>query len=340
MTKLFKNDYSELMHPEILNALSKYSLEQNTVYGLDYHSGNAAKEIKKVFNAKKAEVYFISGGTQTNLLFISNCLRHYEGVICADTGHINVHETAAIEGHGYKIITIKNVDGKITPSQIEDTINQFNDEHMVKPRMVYISNSTETGTIYKKQELIDLSKVCKRHNLYFFIDGARLGSALTCKENDVDPSLLGEVCDAFYIGGNKNGLYLAEALVINNPSLQEDFRYHIKNQGAMMAKGYGAGIQFERAFQDDLYFSLARKSNLTAEKLKEGLLALGIKTLPSCTNQIFAYFDSKNADILMKRYGLELWMKENNQIILRFVTSFNIEPEDVDELLNYLKELL
>ena len=340
MNHIFRNDYSELAHPRILNALTKYSLEQNAPYGLDEHSKHAAKLIKETFNAPEAEVHFLAGGTQTNMVFISSCLKHYEGIIAVSSGHINVHETAAIEGAGYKIFTLEGKNGKLYPQDILSALNHNTSEHMVKPKLVYISNSTEIGTIYTKQELIDLHNTCQENDLYLFIDGARLGSALTSKDNDLDATLLGSLCDAFYVGGTKNGLMYGEALVINNKTMQKDFRYHIKNKGAMLAKGYALGIQYEEAFKDGLYFELAKKANEMASFLQDGLLSLGIDIIYSPTNQIFASFSKDNASILIERYSLEKWDEINDKIIVRFVTSFTTEKEHIIELLSFISELI
>ena len=336
MGKRFRNDYCELAHPFILKALMEHSGEQNEAYGLDVHSRKAAQYIKDAFGAPSAEVHFLAGGTQTNLLLISKALRHFEGVISADTGHINVHETAAVEGSGYKIITIPNINGKITAKQIEEKVASFNDdEHMVRPRMVYISNSTELGTIYTESELAEICGVCKKLNLYFFIDGARLGSALTSSENDLKPSALGKLCDAFYVGGTKNGLLFGEALVINNPELAKDFRRHIKNKGAMLSKGYAVGIQFEAAFENGLYFELAKKANVMADLIKKGFKEFGIDILPSPTNQIFATFEKETALLYIKTFGCELWEDHGEKLTIRFVTSFLTEEPDVNELLEF-----
>ena len=338
MGKQFRNDYSELAHPRILKALSDYSNEQNEAYGLDYHSKNASDYIKKVFGAPNSDVHFIAGGTQTNLLMISYILKHYEGVISADTGHINVHETAAIEGSGYKIITINNYNGKIKVEDILEKIIILNNEHMVKPKMVYVSNSTELGTIYSKQELQQIYDFCRKNGLYFYIDGARLGSALTSKYNDIKPEDMGNLCDAFYIGGTKNGLLFGEALVINNPTLKADFRYHIKNKGAMLAKGYAVGIQFEEAFKDGLYFELAKKANDAADMIKEGFKQLNIKMIDSPTNQIFATFKNEEAELYMNTFGSEFWNDDNEKnVTIRFVTSFLTTQEDVNYLLDFIK---
>lgn len=340
MPYLFRSDYQELAHPRIIKALEKYSLEQNVPYGLDYHSSNAAELIKNIFNAKEAAVHFLAGGTQTNMVLISSCLKHYEGVIACKSGHINVHETAAVEGAGYKIITYEGKNGKLHKEDVLKALKDNVDVHMVKPRMVYISNSTECGTIYSKQELLDLHEVCKKNDLYLFIDGARIGSALTCKENDVDPSLLGEVADAFYVGGTKNGLLYGEALVIVNKELQKDFYYHVKNKGAMLAKGYSLGIQFEEAFKDGLYFELAKHANDIADYIKEALIELNIETLPSPTNQIFVEFKRDISLDLIKVFGLEKWEDKDETIIVRIVTSFNTSKENADELISYIKEIL
>lgn len=336
----FRSDYTELADSRILEALKKYSLEQNIPYGFDYHSANASKYILNTFGSKQGKVYFLEGGTQTNLVFISYCLRHFEGVIAPDTGHINVHESAAIEGSGYKILTVPNRNGKIYPEDIVKVLKVNNDVHTVKPRMIYISNSTELGTIYNKKELEELYAFAKENKLYLFIDGARLGSALTSKENDLARTDLGRLCDAFYVGGTKNGLLFGEALVVNNPELQEDMYNHIKNKGAMLAKGYALGIQFEEAFKDGLYFDLASHANEMASLVVAGLNKLDVKMLPSPTNQIFASFSRKNAEELIEVFGLERWIDNGDDEVVRIVTSFSTKEEDVSDLLSYIENLL
>ena len=336
----FQNDYSELAHKDIINALTKYSLEQNIPYGLDLHSKNAEEMIKKTFNSRNGKVFFLAGGTQTNMTFISYVLKPYEAVISLESGHINVHETGSVEGSGHKIITVTGKNGKIYPQDIEKVMNSFTDEHMVKPKMVYISNATEIGTIYYKGELINIKKTCDKYNLYFFIDGARLASALTAKDNDVPNDLLGEICDAFYVGGTKNGLLYGEALVINNPNLIDEFRYHIKNKGAMLAKGYGVGIQFEEAFRNNLYFELGSHSNEMSDLIRDFFNKKNIKMIPTTTNQIFAYFDIKTAKSLVDIFSLEIWSKDDREYCLRFVCSFATTKEDVDELISFMEKIL
>lgn len=335
----FKNDYSVLAHPRILEALTKYSLEENIPYGLDKHSENASKYIKETFGSPNGSVFFVSGGTQANMLFISYCLKHYEGVISCDTGHINVHETAAVEGSGHKIITVPNKNGKLSKEDILNVLKQYRDFHMVKPGMVYISNSTELGTIYLKEELLEIYRTCKENHLLLFIDGARLGSALTSKDNDIKYNEFGSLCDAYYVGGTKNGFLYGEALVINDEELAKEFRYHIKNKGAMLAKSYGVSIQFEEAFKDGLYFDIARSTNEVANKLKEELNNLNINISYSPTNQVFATFPKEKALKIAKEFGCEIWETYEETICIRFVTSFMSSFEDIYRLVDFIKKL-
>lgn len=339
MKPSFRNDYSTLAHKRILEALAKYAGETNVAYGLDYHSENAAKSLKRVFGCPKADVHFLAGGTQTNLAFISYALRPYEAVISLESGHINVHETGAVEGSGHKIVLVKGKDGKMYPEDVEKACALHGDEHMVKPRMVYISDSTETGTIYSRKELLDLREICDRLGLIFFIDGARLGSALTSNVSDVEPELIGKVADAFYVGGTKNGLMLGEALIIVNPELHEGFRHHIKNRGAMLAKGYGIGIQFEEAFRDGLYFELAKKANVMADLLKVGFKKLGLPIEESPTNQVFVTLPREKALALIDAFGCEKWADLGETMIIRFVTSYATTEEDVEEALRFIKAM-
>jgi threonine aldolase len=266
----FRNDYSEVAHPRIIEKLLECATQQNDGYGLDLHSRNAADSIRRWLGVD-ADIHFIPGGTQTNLLAISACLRPFECVISCDTGHVNVHETGAIEGTGHKVVTVPHMSGKLTPDGIRSAVEYHADEHMVKPRMVYLSNSTELGTIYTKAELTEIRKVCDELGLLLFLDGARLGSALTSVFNDLTLSDLAELCDLFYIGGTKNGAMFGEALVIVNPLLKPDFRYMIKNRGAMLAKGFVTGMQFEVLFEGEepLYFALAEHAN---HRMRDGAI--------------------------------------------------------------------
>ncbi len=258
----FTNDYSEGAHINILNALVESNLNQEIGYGNDSFCEEAKKLIKAKIKNENADIHFVSGGTQANLIIISSALRPHEAIIAASTGHINVHETGAIEATGHKICTVETEDGKLSVEHIKSVLENHSDEHMVKPKMVFISNSTELGTIYKKAELEEISKFCKENNLYLHLDGARLGSALTSRDNDLTLDELSSLVDIFYIGGTKNGALLGEAIVINNDRLKEDFRYHIKQKGAMLAKGKVLGIQFVELFKNDLFFELANHAKI------------------------------------------------------------------------------
>jgi threonine aldolase len=233
-------------------------------------------------------------------------MKPYEAVIAAESGHINVHEAGAIEATGHKIITVKTPDGKILPSQIETVIAQHNDSHMVKPRVVFISQATEIGTIYSKQELTKLAEICKQHRLYLYLDGARLGSGLTAQDSDVTLVDLASLVDIFYIGGTKNGALLGEAIVINNKSLQDNFHYHLKQRGALLAKGRLLGIQFFELFKDDLFFNLAKHANAMAAQLTAALKNCGYKFLTnSTTNQIFPILSKLRHFIRVKAYIIQ-----------------------------------
>jgi len=339
MRKLFRNDYSELAHINVIKALEQACNEQNVGYGLDVHSEHAENMIKEIFDCKNAEVHFLVGGTQANMTVISYLLRDYEGVLAATTGHINVHETAAVEGSGHKIVTVDGVNGKVTKEAILKQLKINNNEHTVKIKMVYISNATECGTVYNKKELEELHQVCKENDLYLFMDGARLGAALTSEENDIDVTDIAKYTDAFYIGGTKNGLMIGEAVVLVHPDFHKYFRHQIKNKGAMLAKGFFVGIEFETIMKDNLYFELAKNANKMAQILKEGLLELGYQVAPSPTNQIFVTLDKKKAALLMDEFGCEEWTDLGNQLTIRFVASFNTKIDDVNNVLAYCAKI-
>lgn len=252
----FKNDYSEGAHPRILNALIKSNMAQEEGYGYDRHTQSAVSKIKNLIHNQNIDVHLISGGTQTNLTAISAFLKPHEACVSANTGHIAVNETGAIEYTGHKVITIDSNDGKIVPEKIQEVLNSPLNEHVVKPKLVYISNPTELGTIYTKEELKALNEFCKSNNLILYADGARLGCAICAQKSDLNLSDMCNFTDAFFIGGTKNGALLGEALVIKNENLKEDFRYHIKQKGALLAKGRLLGIQFEELFSDNLFLSL------------------------------------------------------------------------------------
>lgn len=335
---LFFNDYSEGAHPKILEALQKTNLDQETGYGLDSISMKAADLIKAKCMAD-ADVHFVSGGTQANLLMLAMMMRPHESVIAADTGHINVHEAGAIESTGHKINTVPNVNGKLTVEGIEAIVKSHRDEHMVKPKVVFVSQSTELGTIYSKQELEEISAYCRNNGIYLYLDGARLGSALCSKEADLDLADIAGLVDAFYIGGTKNGALLGEAIVIVNDDLKREFRYHLKQRGALLAKGRVLGAQFLALFEGDLYFQLAAHANAMADKLRDGIAEVGFGFLVrSSTNQVFPILPKKVIEELKELYGFYVWAKvgEENSAI-RLVTSWATSGEKVEEFLQDLR---
>lgn len=337
----FKNDYSEIAHKNILDLLYKASNEQNNGYGLDDHSMKAKALIKYHLKKENVDIHFLTGGTSCNKIAISHILRPHQAVISVASGHINVHETGAIEATGHKVLTVKGVNGKITRDEIIDIVRSHTDEHMVMPKMVYISNSTEIGTIYKKNELEEIYSICKELGLYLYLDGARLGVALTSNENDLTLEDIANLTDIFYIGGTKNGAMLGEALVIINEDIKEDFRYSIKLNGGMLAKGFVVGIQFEALFSNNLFFDLAKSTNEKAMLLKNGLQKLGIELeFDSPTNQQFLILDDNVVEQLKKNYKFEIWEKQRNKTIIRLVTSWATTSEAVTTLLDDLEILL
>ena len=270
------------------------------------------------------DIHLFPGGTQENLTAISAFLRPHEAVIAANTGHILVHETGAIEATGHKIISMDSSDGKLTAGHLQAALDIHTDEHMVKPRLVYISNSTEIGSIYRKIELEQLSRFCRENSLFLYVDGARLGSALCSEESDMTLSDLAELTDAFYIGGTKNGALLGEALVICKESLKEDFRFHIKQKGALLAKGKLLGIQFLELFRDDLYFELARHANEMAALLRQGIMEAGYSFFSNSTsNQIFPIFPNAMIERLQKNFSFYIWKElDEAHSAVRLVTSW------------------
>lgn len=338
----FKNDYSEGAHPNILNSLLKSNLVQEIGYGLDSHSVNAKELIKKAIGNEEAAVYFMSAGTQTNLIVISHVLRPYEAVISASSGHINTNETGAIESVGHRVISIDTPDGKLCVGDIENVIaGHGNVPHVVKPKMVYVSNPTELGTIYTKEELTALSQFCKEHSMFFYLDGARLGHALTAYGNDLSLEELSALMDIFYIGATKNGALLGEAVVFNNLELARDFDFSIKQKGALLAKGRLLGIQFEELFKDDLYFNLAKHANKMAAKITSEVTRLGYQFLASSpTNQLFPILPKSLIEKLSKKYDFYIWKDiDKDNAAIRLITSWNTDEDKVDEFISDLKKL-
>ncbi|HHV64596.1 MAG TPA: low specificity L-threonine aldolase [Peptococcaceae bacterium] len=331
----FKNDYSEGAHPRILEALLQTNQEQEEGYGEDCYSKQAVALLKKRLGREDLAIHFLCGGTQTNLTAISAFLRPHEAALAAESGHILVHETGAIEATGHKIISLPSRDGKVKLDRLEAALEAHTDEHMVKPKLVFISNTTEIGTVYTKKELTALRDFCREHGLLLYLDGARLGSALCSEENDLELSDLPELLDAFYIGGTKNGALIGEALVICNDSLKEDFRFHMKQKGALLAKGRLLGLQFLELFKDNLYFELAAHANRMANMLAEGISKAGYSFFShSPSNQIFPILPNSLIARLEKKYLFFVWEKiDEEHSAIRLVTSWATKEQAVEDFI-------
>ena len=341
----FECDYLEGAHPKILEALTKTNFEQTPGYGRDIYCEKAREIIKSKCKVKNADVHFLVGGTQANKTVIASILRPHQGVLCADSGHINIHETGAIESTGHKVMPLESKEGKITASQIKAAYDlHFNDdapEHCVQPGMVYISHPTEVGTLYTKNELEELSDVCKELNLPLFLDGARLGYGLAAEESDLTLEDIAKLCDVFYIGGTKVGALFGEAVVITNNSLKRDFRYLIKQNGGLLAKGRLLGIQFKCLLEDDLYLEISEHANKLALKIKKAFEEKGYSFfIESITNQQFPIIPNDKLRVLKEKYSFTFWEKvdEENSAV-RFCTSWATKEEDVEKLISDIKDL-
>ncbi|HOZ29417.1 MAG TPA: aminotransferase class V-fold PLP-dependent enzyme [Bacteroidales bacterium] len=331
----FKSDYSEGAHPDIIKALSNTNTEQLEGYGEDKYCLAAADKIRKELDSPGVDVHFVSGGTQANLLCISSFLKPYESVIAAQTAHIEVHEAGAIEFTGHKINKYPGLIGKLTPEQIQFCVDFHYDEHMVVPRLVFISNTTELGTVYRKKELEAIYEVCKKNNLLLYIDGARLGQAMKSYVSDVSLADIAKFADAFYIGGTKNGALIGEAVVITNPDIKPYFRYNMKQKGALLAKGRVVGIQFNELFRNGLYYKLAEHANNMAMNLANGIESAGYKFLaPPESNQIFPIFPNKLIENLSENFGFYIWSKHSKKTsVARLVCSWATKEDAIKAFL-------
>lgn len=340
----FRNDYSEGAHPKVLQALVETNLVSTPGYGCDEYCACARELLRERFACPNADVHFLVGGTQTNLTAAAAFLRPWEAIIAADTGHIAVHETGAIEATGHKVYVVPGVDGKLTPDAIRTAVRDHQtgtEEHMVLPRMVYVSDSTELGTIYTRAELQALSDTCRELGLYLYLDGARMAMALTAQGNDLVPEDFAQLCDAFYLGGTKNALLFGEALVIVNNALKPYFRNVMKQHGGMLAKGRLLGVQFAAILQDDLWLQTARHANELAQRLAAVLTAMGVPLYAaSPTNQVFPIFTNAQVEALRQNFSFEFIARvDENHSAIRFVTSWATRPEDVDALICAVRSL-
>ena len=343
---LFNCDYHEGAHPAIMERMIATNMEQTVGYGEDAHCANARALIKKAVGDDNADVHFLVGGTQTNTTIIAAARRPYHGVVTAVSGHINCHETGAIESTGHKVIGLPSENGKLSAAQIRDYYlwHKTNEsyEHIVMPKMVYISNPTEYGTLYTKAELEAISKVCREGGLYLFLDGARLGYGLMSEENDLTLPDIHRLCDVFYIGGTKCGALFGEAVVIRNDDLKKDFRFMLKQRGGMLAKGRLLGIQFETLFENNLYFDICKHAITQAMRIKKVFEDKHIPfVIESPTNQQFPILE----DSLIKKIGEKYGYEEDQRIdethsSIRFCTSWATKTENVDALIADLEAWL
>lgn len=341
----FNNDYNHGAHPAILEALAQTNDESYGGYGLDEWCEKAAEEIKKYLDRPQAAVHFVVGGTQVNFTVIAAALRPYQSVICAESGHIQVHETGAVENTGHKIIALPAQDGKISAEQILEEAEAYRQsgvqEHITQPKMVYLSFPTEYGTVYSKAELEEISEVCKNYGLYLFIDGARLGYGLGTEEGDVTLADIAGMTDVFYCGGTKCGALFGEAVVITNPELQVDFRSYIKQNGAMLAKGWLLGLQFYTLFHDGLYFQITKKADEYAMVIRDAFREKGIPAfVESPTNQQFVILTNSQMETLAKKYVFEYeGKKDEDHSIVRFCTSWSTTEDEVRALIEDIRSL-
>lgn len=341
----FHNDYSEGCHEKVLERLVRTNLEQTPGYGMDEYCTEAAGYIRAACGRESVAVHFLVGGTQTNLTVIDAALRPHQAAIGAESAHINVHETGAVEATGHKVLTLPSSDGKITAAQVRAAVQAHyasaNFEHTAQPKLVYISNPTEYGTLYSLAELEALSAVCREKELYLFCDGARLGYGLAAPGYDVQLSDLARLCDVFYIGGTKVGALFGEAVVIGNMQLAADFRYLIKQHGAMLAKGRLLGVQFAALFEDGLYMQISAHAVRMADEIRAALDAIGAEYyLPGATNQIFVILSDEQLNALSKDFTFEdFGAAADGRRVTRICTSWATTRENVAALCAALRAL-
>ena len=337
----FRNDYSAGAHPAVLDALIRANDVRSPGYGCDPCCEAAADTIRGLCAAPEADVHFLVGGTQVNKTALGAFLRPYEAVIAAESGHICVHETGSIENNGHKVIACAAPDGKLAPEILEAVCAAHSGEHMVVPRLVYLSNTTEVGTVYTLGELRALRAACDRLDLLLYCDGARLGAAITAPGSDAGFADYAGLCDAFTIGGTKNGLLFGEALVITNPALKPCFRHCMKQQGAVLAKGWLLGVQFSAILKDNLYLELAAKANGLSGELTRGLQRLGVPLLsPSPSNQVFPLLPDRIVERLAEDFTFEIQRPSRDGVTgIRLVTGWYSTREDVDTFLQRLEVL-
>ena len=338
----FVNDYGFGAHPKVLEHLTETNMQPLIGYGNDEITASAAEKIKAACACPEGQVYFLTGGTQTNMVVIDALLRPYEGVVASSCGHVNTHEAGAIESTGHKVLTVPHKNGKLDADDLREYVQTFyadaSHDHMVFPGMVYISHPTEFGTLYTKAELTALSEICGEYGLPLFLDGARLGYGLMSLDTDVTLEDIARLCDVFYIGGTKVGALFGEAVVFTKKNAPRQFVTLIKQHGALLAKGRLLGLQFDTLFTDGLYFEISRHAIQMAERLKKGLREKGCKFLiDSPTNQQFVVLDQDTIRRLEEQVAFSIWEPvDENHTAVRFATSWATTPEMVDALLELL----
>lgn len=338
----FESDYVEGAHERILQRLMETNLEQLSGYGQDCYCQKAKEKIRKACECPDAQIFFLVGGTQTNTVAIDAFLKSYEGVVAAETGHVSTHEAGAIEYHGHKVLELPEHQGKIRGNELKALLESFwqdeNHEHMVFPGMVYISHPTEYGTLYSREELEELSHICRSYEIPLYLDGARLGYGLMSQDTDVTLPMIAEYCDAFYIGGTKVGALCGEALVFTKNNMPGHFLAIVKQHGALLAKGRLLGIQFDTLFTDGLYFEIGRHAIEMAELLKKGLIEKGYTLyLKSPTNQQFVLLDNEKYQALQKEVAMGFWEKpDQDHTVVRLATSWATKGESVERFLELL----
>ncbi|MBR0026851.1 MAG: low specificity L-threonine aldolase [Clostridia bacterium] len=341
----FDCDYTEGAHPKLLERLVETNFCQTPGYGVDEFCESAKARVRELCACPEAEVHFLVGGTQTNVTVIASILRPYEGVLAASTGHINVHETGAVEAHGHKVLALPHQNGKLTAKMVRDAweghINDATHEHMVRPGMVYISHPTENGTLYSLEELTALSETCREIGLPLFLDGARMGYGLMAKGADLTLPDIARLCDVFYIGGTKVGALFGEAVVFPKKGYVENFRYMIKQNGGMLAKGRLLGVQFDTLFADGLYFEIAKHAVTLADKIRDTLRGKGIPCLfETAANQIFPIFTEAQRAKLAETYAFDYWTKvDDDHSAVRICTSWATTEENTAKLIRDLENL-
>lgn len=336
----FVNDYAKGVYPKILEKIQANNLTAFSGYGMDSYCQSARQKLRQICNKPDADIHFLVGGTQTNMTVIKAMLAPYQGVISADTGHINTHEAGAIEATGHKVITLPHNNGKLHASQIEQYLTDFyadaNHQHSVFPSMVYISHPTEYGTLYTKDELSNISKICKQYDIPLFLDGARLAYAV-CSDNAVDLATIANLCDVFYFGGTKAGLLCGEAVVFSNPKFTPKHFYTIiKQQGALLAKGYFLGIQFDTLFSDELYLNIGKTAVEFSQHIAKSLQEKGYQLLlNSPTNQQFVILPNTKLQALSNDVQLAFWQKyDENHTVVRIATDWATTKDDVEKLIS------